>query len=178
MIPTQEPTALTLYRWINPNARCDNPFLAVAEDCSVLLGLGDHRLSFEWSVSVEAVSWLAQDFMPTGEQLSCDLSTLRYVIDTIFLGGVECGILSFDEGLKPCRLELALTAQTKADAGPEYLIEGVGSYQRRYRASQEVVPVSPAERAMLELCVATFADLENQYRALLAAPPPPRYRPS
>lgn len=175
MTPDQALTSFTLYRWTNPETTCDYPFLAVAEDRSALLLLGNYGLSFEWRISDEALHWLAHDFAPTDEVITCDLLTIRHVLDSIYAGGIEFGLIRFDAQLKPNRLELSLTAQTEADEGPEYRIEGLGSYERLYREDEEVEPVTATERAMLDVCVSTFAELASQHAAKLSTPPPPRY---
>lgn len=162
-----------LYRWDNPQTTCDYPFLAVAEDRTALLSLGDHILSFELGIPVEAVQWLTYDFGPTDTVLAFDLSTMQHVLDTIFADGAEFGLISFDAALAPRRLELSLTAQSEAEEGPEYLIEGMGCYQRLYRATEEVCPVSTAERAMLDVCVSTVRELAQQCGPMLTEPPHP-----
>lgn len=151
MTQEQALTAFLLYRWDNPQTTCDYPFLAVAEDRAALLSLGNHILSFEWGIPVEAAQWLTYDFGPTDTVLSFDLPTLQHVLGTIFAGGAEFGLISFDAALEPRRLELSLTSQTEAEEGPEYLIEGLGRYQRLYRATEDLCPVSNAERAMLDV---------------------------
>ena len=57
------------------------------------------------------------------------------------------------------------------------MIQRLGCYQRLYRDPDSVGPVAPAERAMLDVCVATFADLAARCARLVREPPPPRYRP-
>jgi len=178
MTRKQALTSLTLYRWTNPRTTCDAPFLAVATDRSVLLTLGDYRLSFEWRISAEAAAWLTQDFAPTGDFLACDFSTLRQVLDTTLEGRIDFGLVAFDAELRPNRLELSLRTQAHVAADPEYLIESPGSYQRLDRALEKVVSVSAAERVMLEVCAGTFAELAGQHRAVLTEPLPPGYRPS
>ena len=93
-----------------------------------------------------------------------------------FVGGAEFGLLSFDEQLGPSRLQLSLRQQAEADEGPEYGIQGLGRYQRLYRDPDTVSPVTPAERAMLDVCIATFTELAARCAPLVLAPPPPRYR--
>jgi hypothetical protein len=176
MTQDNSPTTLTLYRWKNPETTCDYPFLALAQDRSAFLSLGHRGLSFEWSLPADAALFLAQDFAPTGESLLCDLSTLRYLFDRLFLGGVEFGLLAFDAALSPSWLGLSLFAQTHAEAGPEYLLEGLGRYRRLHREAGRLLPVTPAEHAALDVCVATFGELAAQHRDKLLEPPPPRYR--
>ena len=57
------------------------------------------------------------------------------------------------------------------------MIQRLGCYQRLYRDLDSVGPVTPAERAMLDVCIATFTELAAQCARLVLAPPPPRYRP-
>ena len=81
-----------------------------------------------------------------------------------------------DEQLEPCRLQLSLHKQAEADEGPEYVIESLGLYQRVYRDPNTFGPVALGERALLDVCVATFTDLAAQCARLVREPPPPRYR--
>ena len=176
MIRTEPVTSFVVYRWANPETTSDYPFLALADDRSAVLGLGDYGLSFDWGVPDEVAHYLAHDFQPTGERLCCDLGAVRALLDRTFPGGTEFGFLTFDVGLAAVGLRLSLAAQTQGDQGPEYLMQGFGSYQRFYRDSEQTGPVTIAERAMLDLCVSTFAELAGQCAALLTEPPPPRYR--
>ena len=82
-----------------------------------------------------------------------------------------------DEQLEPCRLQLSLHKQAEADEGPEYVIQRLGLYQRQYRDPDTFGPVALAERAMLDVCIATFTDLAARCARLVREPPPPRYRP-
>ena len=177
MSRTLAPTAFTLYRWSNPNTTAVYPFLALATDRSALLSLGDLDIGFDLRLAADTVHWLAHDFECTGEGLLLELSTVRYLLDETFSGGAEFGLLSFDEQLGPSRLQLSLRKQAEADEGPEYLIQRLGHYQRLYRDPDTVGSVVPAERAMLDVCVATFADLAARCARLVREPPPPRYRP-
>lgn len=97
---------------------------------------------------------------------------VRQVLATTFLGGTEFGLVTFDPQLGPSGLQLGLSTQSEA----EYLVQGFGSYQRFYRDSEEIEPVMPSERAMLDLCISMFAELAGQCVAKLTEPPPPRYR--
>ncbi len=108
--------------------------------------------------------------------MSCDFSSVRYLLDATFAGGIEFGLLSFTSELKPDRLQLSLSRQEAADEGPEYLISELGDYLRFYRDAVKVTPVSAAEHAMLDVCVSTFADLIAAHKDLISEPPPPRYR--
>lgn len=168
-------TSFVLHRWINPKTTCDYPFLAVAEDRASLLALGNWGLSFEWGISDEAHDWLAHDFAPTGESLSCDIPTVRYLLDGVFAGGSEFGLVTFDSQLRPTRLQLSLQAQVGAEQGPEYLIHGLGRYERVHREAGLIALVGLGERAVLDVCVSNFAALADRYALLLTEPPPPRY---
>lgn len=172
----QIPTTFTLYRWTNPRTTSDYPFIAVAEDRSVLLLLGNYGLCFEWRLSDDAADWLSRDFAPTDEVLVCDLSLVKHVLDRIYAGGVEFGLVGFDTELKPNRVEFSLMAQNEADAGPEYRVEELGSYERLYRDPDEAIPVTTTERALLDVCVSTFTELASKYATKLTEPPPPQYR--
>jgi hypothetical protein len=70
-------TSFALYGWTNPETFCDYPFVAVAEDRSVYLLLGNYGLSFEWRLTEEVEEWLAHDFARTQESLSADFATIR-----------------------------------------------------------------------------------------------------
>jgi len=90
--------------------------------------------------------------------------------------GALFGSLRFDDQLRPMHLALALTAQQEADQGAEYSLPAPGVYLRYYREPDRLLPVTDAERAMLDGCVATFSELAAQYGELLRQPLPPRYR--
>lgn len=171
------PTAFTLYRWSNPNTTAVYPFLALATDRSALLSFGDQDIGFDLRLTAETAHWLTHDFEPTGQGLLLELSTVRYLLDTTFAGGAEFGLLTFDEELGPCRLQLSLHKQAEADEGPEYVIQRLGLYQRLHRDSDTFGPVALWERAMLDVCIATFTDLAARCAQLVLEPPPPRYRP-
>ncbi len=173
------PAAATLFdvhHWIFPATTCDYPVLAVAQDRSALLALGDYTLSFDWGIPDEAQPWLAQDFAPLGQTLHCDLSSLAAVLQATFAGGAEFGLVRFDDELRPVHLELGLAAQREAEAGAEYLIHALGSYRRLDLTSERLILVSRAEQAMLDVGVATFVELATEYGELLRQPLPPRYR--
>jgi hypothetical protein len=165
-----------VHRWVIPATTCDYPVLAVARDGSALLSLGGHSLSFDWGIPEEAQPWLAKEFAPCGQTLRCDLSRVRELLAATFPGGALFGSLRFDDELRPTHLALALTAQQFADQGAEYWLPDPGSYLRYYREPDRLLPVTASERAMLEVCVATFAELAAQYGELLRQPLPPRYR--
>jgi hypothetical protein len=164
----------TVYGWHNPETTSDYPFLAVAG--SVLLSLGNYRVSFDWDIPDDAAYFLAHDFQPTGQLLGADLAMVRTALDATFVGGTEYGIVTFDEKLCPCSLQVWLSQQLDEDYGPEYVIEGFGSYQRYLRHQSGCGPVTLSERAMLDVCVSRFAELAGQCAPLLRAPPPPRFQ--
>jgi hypothetical protein len=165
-----------VHQWMIPTTTCDYPVLAVAQDRSALLSIGDYCLSFDWGVPDEAQPWLADEFLPTGQTLRCDLSAVRQVLAATFAGGVEFGIFSFDSELCPTSVQLALAAQEEAEESAEYVIHGLGNYRRLYREQERIVAVSAAERVMLDVCVSTFQEIAVQNAILLRQPPPPRYR--
>jgi hypothetical protein len=169
-------TSFAVYRWSNPETTSDYPFLAVAEDKSALLSIGNYGISFDWGIPDEAVQWLEADFSPTGESLVVDCLTMKYVLDATFMGGAEFALVSFDAELAPKTLQLALAAQEEADQGPEYAIEGIGNYHRFYREEETLGPVAPSERSMLDVCMSVFCVLAAQCPQLVMEPPPPRYR--
>ena len=177
MPSTLPPTAFTLYRWSNPATTAVYPFLALATDQSALLSFGDHDIGFDLRLTAETAHWLAHDFEQTGEELLLEISTVRSLLDTTFAGGAEFGLLSFDEQLGPCRLQLSLHTQAEADEGPEYVIQRLSLYQRLHRDSDRFGPVALSERAMLDVYVATFTDLAARCAPLVREPPPPRYCP-
>jgi hypothetical protein len=173
---TPNPTYFVVYRWKNPQTTSDYPFWAVAQDHSALLSLGDYGATLDWGIPDEASDWLARDFAPTGEILKCDLSTMRLALTSVFLEDAEFASVRFGAELLPRELQLVLTSQEAADQGPEYVIMGVGNYLRVERDLETRSPVEPAERAMLDVCASTFAELAAQYAAKIIEPPPPRYR--
>lgn len=171
----QPPIPFELYRWTNKKTTCDYPFLALAADRSALLAIGNWGLSFEWGVTGEAAEWLRRDFGPTGESLSLDIATVRLLLDSIFTGGSEFGLVTFDRELRPNRLQLSLQTQEGAEEGPEYLLHELGRYERVHREAGQVAAVGLPERAMLDVFVSTFTALGKRHAALLTEPPPPRY---
>lgn len=70
----------------------------------------------------------------------------------------------------------APVVQTSSDGGAEYIIDVFGSYQRMNRDPDEMEPVLPSERTMLDICVSTFAHLASTCTSKVAEPPPPRFR--
>lgn len=169
-------TSFVVYRWANPQTTSDYPYLAVAQDRSALLSLGDYGATLEWGIPDEANDWLAHDFAPTGELIECDLSSMGRALAAVFSGQAEFASVRFGSQLAPSELQLALSSQRAADQGLEYVIQGFGSYMRVERDREWQGPVDPAERAMLDVCAATFAELAAQYTAQIIEPPPPRYR--
>jgi len=97
-------------------------------------------------------------------------------IDTVFSGGADFIAVGFDPALAPKRFELSLKAEVIGEENPEYIIEGMGRYQRLYRFPWKVVPVSRGERALLDVAFSTFSDLANRYGRVLTEPLPPRFR--
>lgn len=164
----------TVYRWQNPETVAEYPFLAPTLARSALLALGNYRVSFEWGIPDDAAYFLAHDFQPTGERLAGDLAAVRTALDATFIGGTEFGIVTFDAQLSPSGLQVWLNDRLDEENGPEYVIEGFGSYQRFFHGKQQCGPVTLAERAMLDVCVSRFAELAGQCVAMLCTPPPPR----
>jgi hypothetical protein len=173
---TSNSTSFVVYRWTNPQTTSDYPFLAVAQDRSALLSLGDYGATLDWGIPDEATDWLERDFESTGEFLECDLSTLQSALAALFKGDAEFASVRFGAELMPNQLQLVLASQRAADEGPEYVIQGLGSYVRVARDPDVQGPVAMAERAMLDVCASTFAELAAHHMAKITEPPPPRYR--
>jgi hypothetical protein len=169
-------TSFTVYHWTNPATTADYPFLAVAEDRSAVLSLGNFGVGFDWGVPEEAAAWLEHDFAPTGESLVVDISTVHHLLDLTFACGTEFGLVTFDDELSLSGLQLSLSPPAASAEGPEYLIKGFGSYERFYRNPDQRRPVALVERAMLDVCVATFAEFAGRCATTVTALPPPRYR--
>lgn len=166
-----------VHRWTDPATSSDFPFLAVPADRSALLSLGNYNVSLDFGLPEEAAQFLAHDFAPTGEELYLDLRTLRRLLEDTFLGGAEFIIVSYDERLTPCGVQLSLgIPEDETEEGREYTIEGFGSYQRFYRSREQHGPVTLPERFMLDACVSSFAELAATCAAHIVEPPPPRYR--
>lgn len=89
----------TLYNWSNPHMTAVDSFLARATGRSALLSFGDNDIGFDLRLSAEAAHWLAPEFERTSQGLILKISTVRYLLEATFAGGVECGLLSFDEQL-------------------------------------------------------------------------------
>lgn len=47
---TPNATSFVVYRWTNPQTTSDYPFLAVAQDRSALLSLGDYGATLDWGI--------------------------------------------------------------------------------------------------------------------------------
>jgi len=176
MTTTAQTTSFVVYRWQNPQTTSDYPYLAVAQDRSALLSLGDYGVTLDWGIPEEATDWLARDFVPTGEVLECDLSTLNDALAALFHEATEFAAVRFGAELMPSELQLVLASQDAADQGPEYTIQGLGTYMRLERDIDMQGPVDQEERAMLDVCAATFAELAAQCTAKIIEPLPPRYR--
>lgn len=177
MSATSALTSFALYRWSSPLTTAVYPFLAVSTDESALRSFGDHDIGFELGIAGESARWLAHDFQRTGEGLLPELSAVRSLLEATFDGGAAFDLLSFDEWLGPSRLQLSLRQQAEADDGPEYVIKRLGCYQRLFREAGTVGPVAAWERAMLDVCIATFTELAARCSRLGLQPPLPRYRP-
>lgn len=175
-IVSPSPTTLALFRWNNPDTTCEYPFLAVSEDRGLLLSLGNYRLCFEWSVPSDVEEWLELDYVPLEQTMVCDLSTVRHLIDTLFAGGAEFCMVSFNGELRPVRIGFSLNEQDEADDGPDFDLDAGGKHQRVHRTNGTRRPVNPGERALLEVCEAMLRTLVADYRPLLIEPAPPRYR--
>lgn len=167
--------SLRIYRAVNPATECEYPFLAVPSDLSMLLSLGEFGLCFEFVLPPELERWLAEDFAPTEDRFTLDLTSLRYVLERTYRSGVEFGILHFDEELRVQNVELSLCERGMEDEGPEFLVRAFGDYERVVRETDQRRPVSLQERALLDVCCSTFAPLASLAPQLLATPLPPRY---
>ena len=95
MTTTPQQTSFVLYRWANPQTTSDFPYLAVAQDDSALLSLGDYGVTLDWGIPEEASAWLARDFAPTGEFLECDVSTMSCALTALFPGAAEFASVRF-----------------------------------------------------------------------------------
>ncbi|MFO0572818.1 MAG: hypothetical protein U1A78_02370 [Polyangia bacterium] len=171
---------------LNPATDCEYPFLAAPLDRSMLLSLGDHGLLFEFALPPETERWLAEDFIPilegSGDTVALDLTSLRYVLDRTFRGGVEFGIMHFDDAMRPISVELSPCVRDLDDEGPEFQVHCFGEYERILRDADRPDigrregdrrrMVTLAERAALDICCATFAPLAAAMPHRLAAPPP------
>ncbi len=175
MLSAEPLTEFVVYRWDNPETTCDYPFLAVAEDQSAVLSLGNYQVGFDWGIPEEVAGWLAADFLPTSDRFRLDVQTLRYLLDATFPGGTEFGLVAYDHNLGAIGLQLSLSNPTEEAEGPEYVMQGYGSYQRFFREDERQGPVSLAERAMLDVCVSTFSELAAQCAGQIVEGAPPRY---
>jgi hypothetical protein len=168
--------AFSLYRWTNPETRCEHPFLAVAEDRSATLELGDYCFSLEAGVPAAHARWLEQDFVLTDTLLTLDLLTIRQKIHAAFLCDADFIAARFDASLQPMELELSLPMHDTQTEGPEFILTGPSRYQRIYREPLRAVPVTMAEHAMLDVFYSAFTDLASRHSQVLTAPLPPRFR--
>lgn len=169
-------TEFRVYRLVNPATDCEYAYLAAPRDGSALLCLGSETLCFEMDMPAEEERWLREDFSPTDEVITLDFVGLRYLLDLTFAGGVEFGIVSFDEELKLLSIALSLNAQQHAEDGPEYLIGEDDTFERFYREQDQRTRVGTAEATLLKACAAMFRALAAEKPHLLSALPPPRFR--
>ena len=174
--PLAHPDTFLVYRWVNPATTCEHPYLATNAERSFLLSLGEHGLEFDLEFPDEAERWLREDYTPTAERFTLNLTAVRDLVEQTFVGGAVFGFVSFDDQLAIRRIELSLQEQKTADAGPEYVIDELGRYQRWYRSPDLYTPVTEAERALLDVCVATFGARADNFRHLVTALPTPRYQ--
>lgn len=178
MTANEQMSLFPLHRCINPATTCESPFIAVAGDGSAFLELGNNSLCIDWLVSEQQTTWLVEDFVPTGQVMHCDLALLHHVVAAAFGDRADFLAMRFGPRLRPKSIELSLTEQTTAEAGPEYRIGGVGRYQRIYRIPRRKNEVTLPERAVLDVCVDLANDIASQYGAQLREPPPLRWRSS
>ena len=168
-------TSFVVYRWANPQTTSDYPYLAVAQDHSALLSMGDYGVTLDWGIPEEASDWLDRDFAPTGELLECDLSTVKYMLTAVFPGDAAFASIRFGAELLPNHLQFVMTSKDAPEHGPEYVIRSLGRYMRVKRDLGTQCQVGPAEHAMLDVCASIFAELAAHYTEKITAPPPPRY---
>lgn len=176
MTATGQTLHFPLYRCINPATGCESSFIAVAEDGSAFLELGNSSLCFDWLVSEEQTAWLAEDFVPTGQVMHYDFALLNNVVAAAFGDRADFLAMRFGSRLRPRSVELSLMAQKAAEDGPEYRIDGVGRYQRIYRIPRRKNEVTLPERAVLDVCVDLAKEIASRYGAELREPPPLRWR--
>jgi hypothetical protein len=176
MIRKTAPLSFTLCRWENPETRCEHPFLGVAEDKSATLELGDYNLSIEAGVPDKHAQWLAQDFAPTDTLLTLDLGAMRRQINAVFACDSDFISVSFDAALQPTERDLSIPGYDTQTEGPEYMFEGPGRYRRLYREPWHIVPVTVAEREMLDVFFSELTALASRNSQMLIAPLPPRFR--
>lgn len=178
MATTRQPTIFPLYRCTNPQTNCESSFIAVAEDGSAVLEIGNYSLCVDWDVTEESATWLAKDFVPTGQSVSCDFSMLHEVIAATFGDKVDFLALRFGTKLQPKGMELSLIAQKAAEDGPEYRIDGVGRYRRIYRIPWRTAAVTLAEQAVIDVGVELANEVAATWGSELKEPPPLRWRSS
>jgi hypothetical protein len=172
MATTKQPTAFTLYRCTNPKTTCDYPFLAPADDGSVLLTLGANTVCLECNIPEQLSGWLKHDFAVTGTTLTFDVSTVQQFVRAAFGDEAEFLLMHFDQGLNPSGVEFSLVAQKTAEEGPEFLVEGRGLYRRVNRFPKWNRAVTPAEHALLEVFTAMATELATEHRTALSTPSP------
>lgn len=169
-------TALSIYRWVDPETDCRYPFLATTRDRSTSLLLGNYEACFELVPSGETKRWLP-GFVSTRGRVTLELAGLCEIIASVYRGRADCGIVQFDEQLQVAGLKLVLLSEDENYVvDVEYVIRAFGTYERWERESDEHYRVSPAEEAMLQVCSATFEVLAKRVPEALREPPPPRYR--
>jgi hypothetical protein len=181
-IMQDEPLSFLKYRVTNPATDSDYPVLAVAADRSAVVLLGNYSLSFAFAVSAQVDGWLASDYAPaptaapapapSDDQLLFDLTSVREQVEIAFAGRVRAGQVTYDKQLSPTGFTVSLHSERDGDTDLEYLIEGFGSYVRLDRAASDSLPVTLAERTMLDGCVSIFAELAARCGELLREPPP------
>ena len=165
-----------VYECSNPATDCEHPYLATNSDRSMLMSFGEHLLGFDFELPADSERWLNQDYAATKQHFTLQLGTLRDLIHRTFAGGAIFGFVKFHEDLTLETFELSLREQETADCGPEYVIKGLGNYQRWFRQPDVHTAVALNERALLDVCCPAFAVLGDRLRHLLSAPPTPRYR--
>lgn len=169
---SEQLTSFMLYRCVSPVTTCDYPFFAVDERRSVLLAFGENCLSFEWDVPTKLEHWLANDFVATGEVVTCDLATLQQLARASFADEAEFLLVRFDQQRALAGVEFSLVSQKLAEEGPEYRVEGRGLYRRLSRTPKWEREVTAGEKALLDVCVSMATELAAQYGAALHEPSP------
>lgn len=145
--------ALHVYRWVNPQTDCPYPFFAATRDRSTSLLIGNFEVCFELVPSGETRRWMP-DFAATGVRLSVDLAGICALAESVCAGGVDCGIVLFDNALRVFGLRLVLVDE---GGEVEYVVHSFGRYERRERDAR--YRVSAAETALLHVCCTMGASL-------------------
>ena len=174
--PPFQPEEFIVFHWMNPATHCEFAYLATNAERSVLFSFGEHSLCVDFKLPDDTECWLTDDYAPTGERITVNIEAVRYLLDQTFTGGAVCSFVKFGEDLAIQLIDLSLVLQKTAEGGPEYVISGLGDYKRWYREPNRYRAVSMAERAMLDVCCATFATLANEHRHLITAPETPKFR--